>query len=57
MMYVKPATPDLKVSDPERGGHLPASGDEVPSTEYWRRRLTAGDVIDATPPRTGKAKE
>ena len=44
-MRVKPATEELKVRDPERGGHLPTDGAEVPDTEYWRRRLADADVV------------
>ena len=57
-MFVKPATPDLKVGNPEARPpmprHLPATGAEVPDTEYWRRRLADGDVVTARPPRTPK---
>jgi len=56
-MFVKPASPDLKVLDPATGRHLPAEGDEVPSTEYWRRRLKDRDVVPVTPARASKAKE
>ncbi|TXH32522.1 MAG: DUF2635 domain-containing protein [Rhodospirillaceae bacterium] len=60
-MFLKPASPDLKVRDPERGKHLPPEGAEVPNTEYWRRSLRRGDVAlvvatQATALR-GKAKE
>lgn len=48
-MKVRPATPETKVRDPERGGHLPAAGAEVPDTEYWRRRLRDGDVVKVAP--------
>ncbi len=48
-MFVKPATPDLLVANPEAIApmprHLPAEGAEVPDTEYWRRRIADGDVI------------
>lgn len=29
-------------------GHLPAEGQSVPLTSYYRRRLADGDVIDIT---------
>ena len=50
-MRVKPATEELKVRDPERGGHLPTDGAEVPDTEYWRRRLAdaAGPACQPAP--------
>lgn len=57
-MFVKPASPDLKVANPQAVApmprHLPATGAEVPDTEYWRRRLADGDVVVARAPRTPK---
>jgi hypothetical protein len=48
-MFVKPATPDLLVANPDAVApmprHLPAEGAEVPDTQYWRRRIADGDVI------------
>ena len=48
-MFVKPATPDLLVANPEAISpmprHLPPEGAEVPDTQYWRRRIADGDVI------------
>jgi hypothetical protein len=48
-MRVKPAHPALLVARPEAVPPAPAflseAGDEVPDTEYWRRRLRDGDVI------------
>jgi hypothetical protein len=53
-MFVKPATPDLLVANPEARPpmprHLPAEGAEVPDTQYWRRRIADGDVILAPAP-------
>jgi hypothetical protein len=53
-MFVKPATPDLLVANPEARPpmprHLPAEGAEVPDTEYWRRRLADGDVVPVGAP-------
>ncbi len=43
-MFVKPKE-GLKVRDPKRKNHLPASGGEVPETTYWFRRLAVGDVV------------
>jgi hypothetical protein len=65
-MFVKPATPDLLVANPEAIApmprHLPAEGAEVPDTQYWRRRIADGDVILAPAPepqtkRRGAEKE
>jgi hypothetical protein len=59
-MFVKPATPDLLVANPEAlppmPRHLPAEGAEVPDTQYWRRRIADGDVVLAQPSkrRTGE---
>jgi hypothetical protein len=55
-MFVKPAA-GLMVPDPERQNCLPADGDDVPDTEYWRRRLSDGDVIAAKTPRATKGQE
>ncbi len=46
-MFVKPA-PGLKVRDPISKRHLPASGQEVPMSAYWLRRLAEGDVLDVS---------
>jgi len=52
-MFVRPAHPDLLVANPEARPpmprHLPPEGAEVPDTEYWRRRLRDGDVVEAAP--------
>ena len=54
-MYLKPA-PGRSIVDPARMKHgraqaiLPDSGRNVPDTDYWLRRLRAGDVVEATPP-------
>ena len=53
-MFVKPATPDLRVPDPSKAGTpdywLPADGREVEPSFYWARRVRDGDVVEATPP-------
>jgi hypothetical protein len=53
-MFVKPATPDLLVANPEARPpmprHLPAEGAEVPDSQYWRRRIADGDVVLAPAP-------
>jgi len=53
-MYIKPA-PGMQVVDPARlsqgpAAYLPAEGREVELTDYWRRRLAEGGVVEATPP-------
>jgi hypothetical protein len=45
-LRVKPAEPGLVIPKPE-GGRLAADGEEVPNTEYWRRRRLEGDVVEA----------
>lgn len=43
-IFVKPATPDLKVRKPVNG-HLATEGEEVNSESYWLRRIADGDVV------------
>jgi len=44
-VHVTPASRDLKVPQPERGGvFLPPEGAEVPPSSYWRRRIAEGSV-------------
>jgi hypothetical protein len=47
-MNVKPAA-GLLVRDPVNREPLPASGREVPETDYWMRRLRDGDVVKVAP--------
>ena len=47
-MFVKPAA-GLTIRDPDLGGYLPATGRDVPNTEYWHRRLFDRDVEITTP--------
>jgi hypothetical protein len=47
-MYVQPA-PGLVIRDPDLRDHLPPEGREVPSSDYWNRRLRDGDVVLAKP--------
>lgn len=44
-MYLKPAR-GLIVRDPHTRQPLPAEGREVQLTEWWMRRLRAGDAIE-----------
>lgn len=50
---LKPA-PDRRVRHPD-GRLLDPAGETVERSPYWRRRMTAGDVVVATP--TAKAKD
>ena len=45
-MFVKPAK-GLVIRDPDLLDLLPATGREVPDSDYWRRRLRDGDVVEA----------
>lgn len=56
-MFVKPAHPELLIPVPEAPPHerwLPVAGRDVPDTEYWRRRVAEGDVIQGTAPKAKK---
>lgn len=47
-MFVKPVE-GRQVPDLERGGLVPPEGAEVPPTQYWQRRVQAGDVVISDP--------
>jgi len=46
-MFVRPAD-GLKIRDPETGNYLPETGQIVPRTPFWLRRLKDGDVVEST---------
>jgi hypothetical protein len=50
-MKVKPTNPDAVLHDPETMRRLPAEGGEVPESNFWVRRLLAGEIerIDEQP--------
>lgn len=48
-MYVKPNA-GLSVRDPDLHDLLPATGRNVPDSDYWQRRLRDGDVIEGADP-------
>lgn len=48
-IFVKPATPDLKVRKPVNG-YLLADGEMVNAESYWLRRMADGDVVGAEAP-------
>jgi len=58
-MFIKPASPDVRVPDPSQAGTpgywLPAEGREVEVSPHWLRRLRDGDVVEAQPPATALA--
>lgn len=44
-MFVKPKAKDMTIRDPRTMVKLPDGGANVPDSNYWRRRLLAGDVV------------
>lgn len=48
-LFVKPA-PDVQVRDERSRDVLPEGGRFVEDSQYWRRRLADGDVLEVTPP-------
>lgn len=55
-MKLKPAE-GLKVryENPAQG-HIPAEGDDLPNTKYYRRLMAAGDLV-GVPPKEPPKKE
>lgn len=51
-MFVKPAA-GMVIPDPDRNDVLPAEGRDVPSSDFWMRRLRDGDVVTAEPAHEG----
>lgn len=45
-MFVKPSHPAIIVRDPVTLLPVPAEGMDVPNTNYWRRRLSDGDIVE-----------
>lgn len=57
--WLRPAVRDgqaLKVPRPERGDYLPADGDDIELSVYWRRRLRDGDVTRGEAPKPAAAQ-
>lgn len=49
--FLKPARPGLVIRDPDHDGIRIAEGGQwVLWGPYWARRMSDGDVIEATPP-------
>ena len=44
-MMVKPVNPAAVIRDPITKRQLPADGGEVPESNFWVRRLRAGEVV------------
>ncbi len=53
-VFVKPN--GKTVIDPKTGQKLPEAGARVERSVFWRRRLAAADVVEATPPAPKKPK-
>lgn len=54
-IFIKPAKDGAVVRIPERGNRqLKAEGEFVVPSNYWIRRLSHGDVKEATPPAPAK---
>lgn len=49
-MYVKP-NKGKTVKDPRDNRPIPEKGVWVPAEQHWFRRLKAGDVVHADPPK------
>jgi hypothetical protein len=49
-MKVKPVNPAAVIRDPITKRTLPADGGEVPESNFWIRRLLAGEVVRIDPP-------
>jgi hypothetical protein len=52
---LKPAAADLVVRDPVTKVRLPAAGDVITMTTYWRRRMAEGSVVEVKPEPAPKA--
>ncbi len=50
-IFIKPAA-GLRVIDPDTNQPLPAEGALVRLNKYYRRRLLAGDVVEASQTKT-----
>ncbi len=65
LMKVKPVIPGAVIRDPDTRRPLPAEGGEVPESNFWVRRLLAGEVVrideptglEPVTPLTTRAKE
>lgn len=51
--YIKPRE-GLVVRRPDNAQPLPAAGDWVRWSSYWRRRERDGDIVAANPPKKSK---
>jgi len=55
-MFLKPARAGLIVRDPISRDPLPQAGAEKPDTQFWRRRIADGDVIEAKPEKRARTE-
>ncbi|AUH51222.1 DUF2635 domain-containing protein [Chromobacterium sp. ATCC 53434] len=49
MINLKPAADGLLVRLEDGSGYLPAAGQPVPLTAYYRRRIADGDAMEVQP--------
>jgi hypothetical protein len=49
-IFVKPASPDVRVRNEHTRQHIAESGELVPDTSYYRRRIADGDLVETEPP-------
>lgn len=57
-IFVKPTEQGLawKLRDPVSKEPLPKDGGMVPDTNFWRRRIKNGDVVETAPPKATASK-
>lgn len=51
---LKPAEGKTVALEPPAKGDVPAKGAELPLTQYYRRRIDDGDLVECEPPARGK---
>ena len=54
-IFVKPTNPEIQVRNPVTKLHIPDVGMVVESSQYWARRIVAGDVMTEPLPQEQKA--
>lgn len=56
-MFIKPASEDVIILDPDTKRRMPAEGWEVPVNAFWCRRLRDGDVIECEQPKNDEPQQ
>ena len=54
-MYLKPAN-GMLVKTEDAARYVEMSGEDLPDTSYYRRRVRDGDLVKAHPPKPAKEK-